>query len=186
MGGALQGARKGSVSMSPSTDTEANRACSRRAAAEGKASAGCEADCAGSALTVDEDMMWLPLYVAHGCFSKERAKEFRCRVYRLSVRGRSHVQARIVAPWGEHLEQGEPLHRLDGRRSVRARDGRGPPRRKAAARGRVSLRSRLHLRAQARDPNALDRARSPRRDVDSRAQLLASQRAALRRSAGSQ
>ena len=55
-------------------------------------------------------------------------------------------ETRTLAPRRKHLEQGEPLHRLDRRRPVATRAGR---RRSeagaAAARGRLRLRRGLHL-----------------------------------------
>ena len=56
-----------------------------------------------------------------------------------SSRGEAHAQSRAAPPRREHLEHGEPLHRLDRRGSVGARLRRGAPCRAAAEGGRLRL-----------------------------------------------
>ena len=76
--------------------------------------------------------------------------------------------ARPAAPRREHLEQGEPVHRLDRRRSVRDRAAKRRARPAGCCkRRRLRLRPRVHVGAQARDPDAVDRARRARPAVDS-------------------
>ena len=53
-------------------------------------------------------------------------------------------------------------------------------------RGRLRVRRRLHVGAQARDPDAVDRARRARSAVDSGRRRLAAERAPLRRAAGTE
>ena len=84
------------------------------------------------------------------------------------------------------LEPREPLHRLGRRRSEREGPGRGAERRPAAEGRRLHLRRRLLVAAEARDPDAVDRAGRARPAVDSGASLVAAQRTALRRPAGAQ
>ena len=73
---------------------------------------------------------------------------------------------RPAPPRRERLEPGEPLHRLDRRRPLR--DGRWPrPTRPAGCcrEGGFDVRHRLHLGAQAGDPDPLDRPRRAGPDV---------------------
>src|SRR5581483_2914835 len=98
----------------------------------------------------------------------------------------AHAPARAPAPRRIGLEPREPLHRLDRRRSVAGGAAGGARRRAAAPIGRPSLRSRLHLGAQARDPHAVDRARGARPHVDPGREELAAERAPLRRAAGAE
>ena len=83
-------------------------------------------------------------------------------------RSRPMPHPRPPPPRREHLEQGEPLHRLDRRRPLGDRRRRGPRGRPPPARGGLRLRRRLHLRPQAGDPDAVDRARRDRPDVAAR------------------
>ena len=92
--------------------------------------------------------------------------------------------ARPAAPRRKHLEQREPLHRLDGRRPVGEGSRRGARSRTPLARRRIRVRRRVHVGAEARDPDAVDCARRAGLDVDSGREELAPQRAPLRRAAG--
>ena len=93
-------------------------------------------------------------------------------------------QGRPASARRKHLEPGEPVHRLDRRRSERQGPRRGARGRAAAARGRVRVRRRLHVGPEARHPHVLDRARRARSALDSGEQALAPERAPLRRAAG--
>ena len=75
--------------------------------------------------------------------------------------------ARTSAARRKHLEPGEPLHRVDRCRSVRQGPSGSRRSRPAAEGGRLRLRLRVHLRAQARDSHAVDHARYAGSDVDS-------------------
>ncbi len=98
----------------------------------------------------------------------------------------AHDASRIASPWRKCMEQGKPVHRVDGCRPFRQGQDRGESRGTEAALRRVRLRPRLHLGAETRRPHSLD---GPRRDgphVDHGPQQLAAERAPLRRAAGSQ
>ena len=96
-----------------------------------------------------------------------------------------HAQARPDSPRRIDLEPRKPLHRLDRRRpdadrrrSRRAQAGR------LLKRGRLRLRPRLHLGAEARDLDALACARRDGPHLAAGRQRLAPERAPLRRAAG--
>ena len=91
---------------------------------------------------------------------------------------------RTAAPRPEHLEPGEPVHRLDRRRPLGPGLAGGAGGRTAAQGRGHRLRHRLHLGAEARDPHAVDHARRDGPDVDAGRAQLAPERAPLRRAAG--
>ena len=97
-----------------------------------------------------------------------------------------HVTARIASPRREHVEQGEPVHRMDRRRSERQGPRGGARGRPADGRREIRVRRRVHVGAEARDPHAVDRARRDGHDVDSGLQVVAAERAPLRRAAGAE
>src|SRR5208282_6191292 len=98
----------------------------------------------------------------------------------------SHEKNRSVAPRRIDLESGKPLYRLDRRRLEQEGRGRGAQRRQVAAEGRPGFRRRVHLCPQARDQDLVDRPGGNGPHVDPGAQILAPQRAPLRRAAGTQ
>src|SRR5580765_1604961 len=100
---------------------------------------------------------------------------------------RSHNDhTRSASPRRKHLEQGKPVYRLDRRGFVRTGPRRSQSRWTTAEGRRLHVRPGVHVSAQARHPNARDRARPTRSAVDTRDEGLASQRTALRRAAGAE
>ena len=84
------------------------------------------------------------------------------------------------------MESREPLHRVGRCRADSAGARGGEAGGSAARRGAIRVRRRVHVGAQARDQDAVDGARGDGPDVDTRASLLALERAPLRRAAGAQ
>ena len=77
------------------------------------------------------------------------------------------VTAGTASPRREHVEQGEPVHGVDRRRSQRQGPRGGTRGRPSDERREIRVRRRLHVGAQARHPHAVDRARRAGHDVDS-------------------
>jgi len=104
----------------------------------------------------------------------------------LPSKGPIHEEARSDPPRRKHLEPGEPVHGVDGRGTHREGHRGSPPGRENSRERGVRLRRRLHVRAQARHQDPLDRPGGDGPHVDPRPQQLAAQRAPLRGAAGTQ
>ena len=88
-------------------------------------------------------------------------------------RGQFDATAGTASSRREHVEQGEPLHGLDRRRSQRQGPGRGTRGRPSDERREVRVRRRLHVGAEARHSDVVDCARRARHDVDSGLSVVA-------------